>query len=71
MIQGQFKQLLARYDRVRAKLAKFVGSSTGPRIGADLGTGGSDHQRGVTGYHQCHVGIFGQRAIRVTGVQRT
>ena len=32
MIQGQFKQLLARYDRVRAKLAKFVGSSTGPHV---------------------------------------
>ena len=32
MIQGKFKQLLARYDRVRAKLAKFVGSSTGPPL---------------------------------------
>jgi len=40
MIQGQFKQLLARYDRVRAKLAKFVGSSTGPLINPLFGQHG-------------------------------
>lgn len=32
--------------------------------------GSGDHQGSAAGYHQCHAGILGQRAIRIARVQR-